>query len=118
MKKPIDGIGAAALRALVSYDWPGNVRQLENEIEKAVTIAERGGLITLDVLSPCITGSAGGACRLNLREELRAVERRRILAALRRCEWNKTHAARLLGDLSRPALIAKMKRLGIPLKPG
>ncbi len=117
MAKPIKGIDAAALRALVSYDWPGNVRQLENEIEKAVTLAERGGLITLDVLSLCITGSADGACRPSLREELKAIERRRILAALRRCEWNKTHAARLLGDLSRPALIAKMKRLGIPLKP-
>jgi DNA-binding NtrC family response regulator/tetratricopeptide (TPR) repeat protein len=118
MAKPIKGIDAAALRALVGYDWPGNVRQLENEMEKAVTLAERGGLITLDVLSPCITGSAGGASRPSLREELRAIERRRILAALRRCEWNKTHAARLLGDLSRPALIAKMKRLGIPLRPG
>jgi transcriptional regulator of acetoin/glycerol metabolism len=36
---------------------------------------------------------------------------------LRKCGWNKTHAARLLGSLSRPALVAKMKRLGIPLKP-
>jgi transcriptional regulator of acetoin/glycerol metabolism len=37
------------------------------------------------------------------------------VAVLERCRWNKTHAARALGDISRPALVAKMKRLGIPL---
>jgi DNA-binding NtrC family response regulator len=117
MAKRVTGIGDNAMRALVNYDWPGNVRQLENEIEKAVTLVENGGKITAELLSPAITGSAEDTGQRSLRDELRAVERRRILAALKRCGWNKTHAARLLGDISRPALVAKMKRLGIPLKP-
>jgi DNA-binding NtrC family response regulator/tetratricopeptide (TPR) repeat protein len=117
MAKAIGGIGDGAMRALVNYDWPGNVRQLENEIEKAVTLVESGGRITEQMLSPAITGSVEGTGRPSLRDELRMVERRRILAALKRCGWNKTHAARLLGGISRPALVAKMKRLGIPLRP-
>jgi transcriptional regulator with AAA-type ATPase domain/tetratricopeptide (TPR) repeat protein len=116
MGKRIGGLSDAALRVLINYDWPGNVRQLENEMEKAVTLARPGELVTPEVLSTGITGGAPAGRPLTLKDELRAVERRRILAALRKCDWNKTHAARLLGDLSRPALIAKMKRLGIPLK--
>ncbi len=115
--KRVEAISDGAMRAMVGYDWPGNVRQLENEVEKAVTMVGPGGVITPDLLSACVTGEIKDRRPLGLRDELRMVERRRILAALRRCGWNKTHAARLLGDLSRPALVAKMKRLGIPLKP-
>ena len=115
--KRVKGISDGAIRAMVGYDWPGNVRQLENEIEKAFTLLPPGGVITPDLLSSCISGASGERQTLGLKDELRMLERRRITAALRRCGWNKTHAARLLGDLSRPALVAKMKRLGIPLKP-
>jgi hypothetical protein len=42
-----------------------------------------------------------------------------LLAVLAASNWNKTHAARMMGDISRPALVAKMKRLGIPpARPG
>jgi Nif-specific regulatory protein len=116
MNRPIGGLSEAARRVLVNYDWPGNVRQLENEMEKAVTLARPGDLITPEVLSAGVTGAGPSGHPRSLKDELRAVERRRILAALRKCDWNKTHTARMLGDLSRPALIAKMKRLGIPLK--
>jgi DNA-binding NtrC family response regulator len=119
--KPVGGIADDAMRILTTYDWPGNIRQLENEIEKAVTLVGAGETIDLETLSPCVTGTRsepGRQARGSLKEELRAVERRRIMAALMKCDWNKTHAAKLLGDISRPALIGKMKRLGIPLKPG
>jgi DNA-binding NtrC family response regulator/tetratricopeptide (TPR) repeat protein len=115
--KRVDGIAEEAMRALVNYDWPGNVRQLENEIEKAVTLVRASEVITPDLLSAEVTGGLGGSQRLTLRDELRSVERRRIMAALRQSGWNKSRAARLIGGISRPALIAKMKRLGIPLKP-
>jgi transcriptional regulator with PAS, ATPase and Fis domain len=118
MKKKVKGIGEDSMRAPAVYDWPGNVRQLENEIEKAVTLVRTGDLITPDLLSACVTGVKNTKWPGSLKDELRTVERRRIVSALRECGWNKTHAARKLGDLSRPALIAKMKRLGIPLKPG
>jgi transcriptional regulator with AAA-type ATPase domain/tetratricopeptide (TPR) repeat protein len=116
-RKSVKGLRQDALRALAAYNWPGNVRQLENEMEKAVTLVGEGEIITPDLLSGCITGVTSGHPPASLKDELRMVEKRRILAALRECGWNKTHAARRLGDLSRPALIAKMKRLGIPLKP-
>jgi transcriptional regulator with AAA-type ATPase domain len=116
MSKDIKRIEDGALRALSGYDWPGNVRQLENEIERAVTMTPAREAVTPRALSPCITGVGPNAERTTLRAEVRTVERRRILAALRQHDWNKTHAARALGDISRPALIAKMKKLGIPLK--
>jgi transcriptional regulator with PAS, ATPase and Fis domain len=118
MEKDVKGIREDAMRALEAYDWPGNIRQLENEIEKAVTIVRSRESITPDLLSPCVTGLEHDRSMPTLKDEVRRVEHRRITAALRKCGWNKTHAARTLGDLSRPALIAKMKRLGIPMRPG
>jgi two-component system response regulator HydG len=115
--KPVKGISDDAMRAMVAYTWPGNVRQLENEVEKSVTMVEPGRAITPDLLSPSVAGLRRERRSLGLKDELRTIEKRRIVDALNRCAWNKTHAARLLGDLSRPALVAKMKRLGIPLKP-
>jgi DNA-binding NtrC family response regulator/tetratricopeptide (TPR) repeat protein len=117
MSKRIDGIREDAMRALAAYDWPGNVRQLENEIERAVTMVGSGAEITPEVLSAAISGGAAVDGPRSLKDELQMVEKRRILSALRECKWNKTHAARRLGNVSRPALIAKMKRLGIPLRP-
>jgi two-component system response regulator HydG len=115
--KTVTGISDEAMRAMVAYAWPGNVRQLENEIEKSVTMVDTGCSITPEILSACITGTNREVHHVGLKDELRMLETRRIVTALKRCGWNKTHAARLLGDLSRPALIAKMKRLGIPLRP-
>jgi transcriptional regulator with AAA-type ATPase domain/tetratricopeptide (TPR) repeat protein len=115
-RKP-PALSEGVLQVLRAYDWPGNVRQLENEIGKAVTMARPGETLTAGMLSDSVRGSADGREPVSLKEELREVEHRRILRALRRTGWNKTHAARLLGDISRPALIARMKRLGIPLRP-
>jgi two-component system response regulator HydG len=108
-------IDEGATRALVAHPWPGNVRQLENEIERAVAILSPGGVLTSDTLSADLAGGRRGPATFSLKDEIRAVERSRIVAALEKCGWNKTHAARMLGDVSRPALVAKMKRLGIAL---
>jgi len=107
-------IDDGALAALRAYPWPGNVRQLENEIERALVILGPSNRVTSDMLSPCVLGSAQPGRSPSLRDEVRAVERSRILAVLAASNWNKTQAARMLGDISRPALVAKMKRLGIP----
>jgi DNA-binding NtrC family response regulator/tetratricopeptide (TPR) repeat protein len=112
-------IDDGALAALRAYSWPGNVRQLENEIERALVILGPRTRVTSDLLSPCILGSGRPGQSPSLRDEVRAMERSRILAVLAASNWNKTHAARMLGDISRPALVAKMKRLGIPpARPG
>lgn len=105
----------SAARMLGHHVWPGNVRELENEIERAVTMSGRRDRLSAADLSPAIVGARSDDSPQSLKDEMRSVERVRILAALERCNWNKTHTARALGDLSRPALVAKMKRLGIPL---
>ncbi len=116
MAKKVVHIDEDAMNALAGYDWPGNVRQLENEIERAVTLTPSGEPVRRHVFSGDIGGRSDRTQRTTLRAEVRTVERRRILASLRQHGWNKTHAARALGDISRPALIAKMKKLGIPLR--
>jgi transcriptional regulator with PAS, ATPase and Fis domain len=112
--RPALELDDSAHRALAAYAWPGNVRQLENEIERAVAMMGRRNVLTAGLLSPRVTGGDGADFPSTLRDEVRAVERARILSVLERCGWNKTHAARALGGVSRPALLSKMKRLGIP----
>ncbi len=117
MRKRIAGFSDEAIQAMINYDWPGNVRQLENEVEKAVTVAEPDSVITKELLSFCKNRFSRNPVGTGLKDEIRRLERSRILAVLESCGWNKTRAARMLGDISRPALIAKMKRLGLPLSP-
>jgi len=108
-----------ALALLIGYGWPGNVRQLRNEVLRAVALS--GHVIVPEVLSaeirdvsvPIAAASAGvRPLREVVQEAVDLVERRAVLAALRRAGWKKADAARLL-EVSRPTLDAKMKRFEI-----
>jgi DNA-binding NtrC family response regulator len=109
-----------ALALLVGFDWPGNVRQLRNEILRAVALSEQ--VILPEVLSPEIrqrsvpltaTPSATGrALREVVQDAVDVVERRAVEDALLRFGWRKTDAARAL-QVSRPTLDAKIKRFGL-----
>lgn len=106
------------LRALVEYHWPGNVRQLRNEMERMVTLAVKKGVLTCEDFAPApeseqITGGES----LSLAQELEAVEKRHILTALRETGWNKARAAGKLGGMKRTTLLGRMKKLGIPAEP-
>ncbi len=114
--KVVKGFSQDGLSYLLRQSWPGNVRQLENEVEKALTVAEENSWITSEQFRSLDGGFAPLVSRRSLKEELRSIEKQRIISVLEHCDWNKTHAARMLGGISRPALIAKMKRLGIPLR--
>jgi len=113
----------AALRSLLAYEWPGNVRQLENVIERAVALSgDRSVLDSEDLIDEI--RQRGGTDRVDLTLEPdgialdRAVgnyEEKLLLQALERSGWVKTRAARLL-NIKRTTLIEKMKRLGIPLR--
>jgi two-component system response regulator PilR (NtrC family) len=103
--KPIRGISAEALECLEGYDWPGNVRQLENVIERAVAL-ETGDQIQADNLPPEIR--PGGRRRgeldivlpadgLDLEQHLEALRTRYMLVAMERCDGVQTRAAELLG---------------------
>ena len=115
--KAIRGIEKKALHALAMYDLPGNVRELENILERAVILCrrERIGEDDLPVLAPGKPRHAGNVAKLPLPEKLREYERDLIREALERNRFVGTHAARDLG-ISESTLRYKMESLGI--KPG
>jgi serine/threonine-protein kinase PknK len=108
-------LSRSALAALVGFSWPGNVRQLENEIRRALVLADDS--IELEHLSPDVRAGAGAVRgrvkdELNLRQRVDALEQELVTIALDRTRGNQTRAAELLG-LSRFGLQKMLKRLGI-----
>lgn len=98
--------GDGVMRALMAYEWPGNVRQLQNEVERLLVLAA-GGEIKAEHLS------IGGATKQTvgaggLKDIISQVERREIEAALKRSGWNQSAAAEEL-QISRTSLISKIK---------
>ena len=118
--KPINGISQQAMECLESYDWPGNVRQLENVIERALAFSGGRGQIDMDDLpSELVVGDAPLlTASLSLPEDgvdlnllLANVERDLIGRTLERTGGNKGQAARLL-RINRTTLVEKLKRFG------
>ena len=118
--KQIRGLAPEALRTLLAYPFPGNVRELENAIERAVTLSS-GPMIGLGDLPPSIAGSvAAAAPRLldlppdgcELDAVVSEVERRLILQALERTNGVRTQAAKLLGITFR-SLRYRLAKLGL-----
>ncbi|MCC6213261.1 MAG: sigma 54-interacting transcriptional regulator [Polyangiaceae bacterium] len=104
-------ISRAALQALAAHAWPGNVRQLENELRRALVLADDA--IDLAHLSPTLVGPAPSAeAELDLRARVDRLERELVRRALERTAGNQTRAAVLLG-LSRFGLQKMMRRLDV-----
>jgi DNA-binding NtrC family response regulator len=103
-------IDRLALARLVRHDWPGNVRQLENEIRRALVLAD--DRIGVEHLSSSLTEDAPAPTQepLDLRAHVDALERRLIRQALDAARGNQTQAARMLG-VSRFGLQKMMRRL-------
>jgi Nif-specific regulatory protein len=116
MGKPVQQIDAAAISMLLAYDWPGNVRQLENCIEYAVLLS-RDGVIHSHNLPPALqVPEAQAAAALGpLKARVAILERDLIAAALRSCGGNVRAAAEQLGITPRIARY-KMKKLGIDIR--
>jgi len=107
------GFERAALDALSAFPWPGNVRQLENEVRRALVLAD--DVVRLEHLTPEVANAARpnrAAEEFDLRGRVDALEADLVRAALRRTDGNQTRAAELLG-LSRFGLQKMMKRLEI-----
>jgi transcriptional regulator with GAF, ATPase, and Fis domain len=119
--KEIHEITPAALKVLTDYHWPGNVRQLENIIERAVTLSAGPVLDAADIHLdarpvPGAAGSAGNAGGVPFLPEGMTMEQwedELIREAMRRANGNKSEAARMLG-LSRNALRYRLSKLGVP----
>jgi transcriptional regulator with GAF, ATPase, and Fis domain len=116
----VDSISDAAMECLVAYDWPGNIRELENTVERLAILAS-GSEIVVDDLPDPLRGAAppGGtvtqplpADGISLNAAVDRLERELISQALERTQWNKNRAAQLLG-LNRTTLLEKIKKRGI-----
>jgi transcriptional regulator with GAF, ATPase, and Fis domain len=108
--KKIDRIPEQMMAALQRYAWPGNIRELEHVIERAVILSEGPELEPIEWLSPS-SGKAGSAKALTLEE----MERQHIVDILEQTNWRvsgEKGAAKILG-LNPTTLEARMKKLGI-----
>jgi len=113
--KQVSGVSPAAMKMLLGYHWPGNVRQLENIIERAIALSGAGTLDVADIHLD-LTGTTHGVNTAGdfLPEgmTLEQWEDHIIAEALRRAGGNKSQAARLLG-LSRNALRYRLSKMGV-----
>jgi len=129
LKKSVTGVEPDALDALSAYAWPGNIRELENVIERAVLFCDGQKLRAQD-LSPEVRGplaapllpltdadlqaalAAEGGLKEHVKVAMSRLERELVGHALSQTGGNVTHAARLL-KISRKGLQLKMKELGL-----
>lgn len=110
--KNCSGFSDEVIKLLEQAPWPGNVRQLENLIERAVVLCE-GDLITVKELPPGFPEPSDTVTNtMGYREAVQDFERKLILRALESHEWVQAKAAKALG-LNRSTLHEMMKRLGI-----
>jgi len=112
-------LGADAMRALQGYDYPGNVRELENILERAMALCDGKQIREADLYLTEETAAPGSAAAmlsgertLPLHEYLDQIEREQILKALELTRFNKTAAAKVLGITFR-SLRYRLDRLGI-----
>ena len=113
----LPGLTQDALDALASYNWPGNIRELENEIQRLVIQAEPGHWIEVTDLSPRLRKIEGTITRIapqkgTLKEMMDQVERWLLTEALRDHGGNKTRTAVTLG-ITREGLHKKLAKFGV-----
>jgi Nif-specific regulatory protein len=113
----LPGFTQDALDALASYAWPGNIRELENEIQRLVIQAESGHWIEITDLSPRLRKIEGTITKIapqkgTLKEMMDQVERWLITEALREHGGNKTRTAVTLG-ITREGLHKKLAKFGV-----
>jgi DNA-binding NtrC family response regulator len=112
-------VSQEAMRRLMAYRWPGNVRQLENTVERALAFTQGRSVIDVQDLPPEIQNHSGGVegtepwlpeDGIDFERYIEGIELSLIKRSLERTQGNKRQAARLL-NLKRTTLIEKLKRL-------
>ncbi len=114
--KEIKGVTPEAQKVLMDYNWPGNIRELENLMERLVALSRDGSLITVRDIPPEFftkkdMKEAQGHTE-TFRKACEAFERRYIMNILNRTNWNRSETANIL-KVHRNTLLLKMKGLNI-----
>ncbi|NQU65716.1 MAG: sigma 54-interacting transcriptional regulator [SAR324 cluster bacterium] len=113
--KKIIGLTPETMKTLLSYSWPGNIRELKSVLEYAFAVADKG-LITVDQLPPSVVGEKVPPVarqQTSLKDE--PAEKQELIEALTHAQGNQSEAARLL-DISRVTVWNRMKKFNIDLK--
>lgn len=115
LKRNLKGISSEAMSAMMAYQWKGQVRELENVIERSVLLSDNEYLMPEDL--PRSIQEVSGAEEIDMNTEkldeaVRGFEKHHIQSMLKRTDGNKSEAARLLG-IDPSTLYRKMERLGL-----
>ena len=113
-------ITKSAIKKLYDYAWPGNIRELQNEIERVVVLSGNEDQLTTPMLSERITDTSSNSNKMSnsklnsrrLKDALEELEREMIKEGLRRTGWNKSRLAKELG-ISRAGLIMKVEKYNL-----
>jgi DNA-binding NtrC family response regulator len=118
MSKKIEGLSDEAFSILMDYNWPGNIRELENVIERAI-ILTKGSIITPEDLPEFLSdlkeekeALSVSSNHLKLKDALRSPEKNLIVKVLESVNWRRNEAAMILG-INRTTLYKKMHSLGL-----
>jgi two-component system response regulator AtoC len=120
LSKPIEEITPEALNCLLSYNWNGNVRELENVIERAIVLTDSSQIqvenLPVEIQNPVEESRISLLNdELSIKKASRYLEIDLIRKALQKTNGNHTHAAKLL-EISHRALLYKIKEYGISVK--
>lgn len=114
------GISARVFAKFIAYHWPGNIRELENEIRRLVVLTGDDEYITTQHMTPGMLAAtpppaphlAWGGRGTTLKDQVQSLEKQLVHETLERCHWNQSKAAGELG-LSRVGLANKIRRYGL-----
>lgn len=115
--KPKKKMAKACLERIMNFEWPGNIRQLQNEVERLCVLGGEDTEVVADFLSPAIRDSGdekfpGLRVSGKLKDSLEELEKQMIIEGLERTGWNKSRLAKELG-ISRAGLIMKVEKYGL-----
>jgi PAS domain S-box-containing protein len=111
-QKAVEGVSSEALALLMAHDWPGNIRELENAVERAFVICHAGPIGIEHLPTELVARSTVSPAQSGIRAAHDALDAQTIRSALERNHGNRLAAARELG-IHKTTLFRRMKRLGI-----